>query len=121
MRRRGIVQWMMAGLGFLVLVVPLGKVVAQCGGYCQSYGSCPATGYGCGSGLCCYCCDGCDSTVYCRDVNPLYWIATNPPIPYYQYYYGHHLYSNCYQGSNCTYYRTGDDKECNGCAAYVGP
>jgi hypothetical protein len=122
MRRRAMVPWFAACLGFMGLLLPLGKVVAQCGGYCQSSGSCPATGYGCGTGVCCYCCDGCDSNICGRSANPVYWLASNPPIPYYDWYDTHHLYSNCYQGSNCTYYRTADDAECDGnCLDHTGP
>lgn len=105
-------KWLFVLLGFLGLVVPLSKVVAlDCGGYCQSSGSCPATGRGCNPTVCCYCCYQCvfpicsttsDVCGYDSSNNPVYWdILTQAKI------------YNCYTGSNCTYSHTSIDYTCN--------
>jgi hypothetical protein len=119
MRQRGIVQWMMAGLSFLALVVPLGRVVAQCGGTCASYGSCPATGYGCNPTVCCYCCTTCQTGVCgtlpapgCR--KPGGGLGTTLV------YYWMDDWYNCYVGTNCTYDHTQSNTSCwNGCVICV--
>jgi hypothetical protein len=94
-----------------LLVLPLERALGQCGGYCQSSQTCPASGYGCDGGTCCYCCDSCEQAV-CGGVIVGYTLSGQPI--YNPTYYWHDLWYNCYQGSNCTYSGTEDQQQCDG-------
>src|SRR5438876_537310 len=108
MRYRTAVYWLVACVGFLGLVVPLGNVVAQCGGYCQSAGSCPATGYGCSPTVCCYCCDTCQTRV-CSITTTSCTKPGGTGILAYR--FADHWY-NCYVGANCSYAYTQSTTNC---------
>jgi hypothetical protein len=95
-----------------LFLVPTQEALGQCGGYCQSSGSCPATGYGCGAGLCCYCCETCSSTV-CA-IEHVGWTTSNPPQQIVRNWFYQNLYYNCYTGSNCSFSHTSNDQQCNG-------
>lgn len=109
MKPKTILQFVAAAFILGLMLLPIQAALGQCGGYCQSSSYCPATGYGCGSGLCCYCCEtcsytACDSEYVCtRGYEELYRII------FYQ-----NLWYNCYQGSNCSYSHTSNDQQCNG-------
>jgi hypothetical protein len=112
MRHKVIGPWIFAAMAFLILVVPLGRVVAQCGGYCATSGTCPQTGYGCNPNVCCYCCYTCQTQtcfgqwVSCLKSNGTAgtsWATTTFQEKWY----------NCYTGANCTYSGAQSTVVCN--------
>lgn len=112
MRSKAILQLVAAAFILGLALLSHRAALGQCGGYCQSSSYCPATGYGCSSGLCCYCCERCTTTVC--GYQYVCTLPSNPPQNVYRKVYYQNLWYNCYQGPTCTYWRTANDRQCNG-------
>ncbi|MCC6731393.1 MAG: hypothetical protein IT208_18870 [Chthonomonadales bacterium] len=97
-------RWVVAALSFVALVAWLDAAGAlDCGGYCATQGSCPATGYGCVPPVCCYCCFRCtqpgiptdDVCGYDPQGVPVHYRLLDQTSIY-----------KCYRYQNCSYFST---------------
>jgi hypothetical protein len=105
-------NWLTLGLCLAALVLfPLAGALGQCGGWCDTEGTCPGSTYDCEGGICCYCCETCQQAVCSQEL--VCTIQTNPPIPVYKILHYQQLWFRCYNGSPCTFTGWQSQELCN--------